>query len=202
MASTQKKDNVTVPIKPSLGFEATVKARLYNQRTLVLSGEIEEYEACALTQLLQALAESSEPITLLITSYGGAVEAGGTIIRAIRYAQSNGCEVIGEVRGYAMSMGAAILQACDLRFAAPEDIVMVHGFTGQSVGDIRNTEADAKMTRQLTTIYAKFYAERSTAEDTKYHGEEYWSTLLKDSLPHYYFGYEALEKGLIDEVIL
>jgi ATP-dependent protease ClpP protease subunit len=139
---------------------------------------------------------------LLITSYGGAVDAGGAIIRAIRYAQEKGCTVVGEVRGYAMSMAVAILQACDVRLAAPEDIVMVHGFTGQTIGDVRNQDADARMTKQLTTVYAKFYAERSTADDSQYHSIDYWAKLLKDSLPHYYFGHEALEKGLIDEVIL
>lgn len=191
-----------VPTAPSFSFNDMIQARLYNERTLVLSGEIEEYEADAMTTFLQTLSGTKDDITLLITSYGGAVDAGGAIIRAIRHAQANSCKVIGEVRGYAMSMAAVILQACDVRFAAPEDIIMVHGATGQSVGDIRNQEADVAMTKRLMDIHAKFFAGRSTSEDTKYHDEEYWRKLLDDNFPHYYFGHEALEAGLIDEVII
>lgn len=202
--SGRKKDEAgwRLPISSRLNFCDLLEARLYNQRTLILNGEIEECGAGLLTNQFQTLAECGDEITLLITSLGGSVEAGGAIIRAIRYAQERGCGVTGEVRGYAMSMAVLVLQACDLRLAAPEDIVMVHGFTGSTVGDFRNAEADARMTRQLTGIYAKLFADRSTAEDTQYHSEEYWSRLLKDSLPHYYFGHEALEKGLIDEVLV
>ena len=101
-----------------------------------------------------------------------------------------------------MSMAAIILQAADFRFAAPEDIIMVHGISGASIGDVRNQAEDLKMTKKLTDIYGKFFAERNTAEDKKYHDENYWRKLLEDSLPHNFFGYEALKKGLIDEVIV
>ncbi|KKK58712.1 hypothetical protein LCGC14_3041680, partial [marine sediment metagenome] len=178
-----------------------IEARMYNSRTLVCVGEIEEYGAGQLANQFQTLAEEPEEITLLITSYGGAVDAGGAILRAVRYAQHKGCTVIGEVRGYAMSMAAIVLQQCDLRFATPEDIVMVHGFTGASVGDVRNTAEDLRVTRKLTQIYSKFFADRSTADDEKYHDKKYWKKLLEDSLPHNYFGEEALKVGLIDEVL-
>ncbi len=200
--SEREKASWKLPVDGDLNYCDLIEAKMFNDRVVSINGEIEECGAGLLTNQLQVLARSEEDITILVTSLGGSVEAGGAIIRAIRYAQEKGCQVTGEVRGYAMSMAAVILQACDFRFAAPEDIVMVHGFTGQSIGDVRNSEADAKMVKQLTDIYARFFAERSTAEDTQYHSEDYWSRLLKDSLPHYYFGHEALEKGLIDEVLI
>lgn len=201
---TEKKERTgwKLPISGHLNFCDLIEAKMYNTRVLVLSGEVEECGAALLTNQFQALAESDDGITLLVTSYGGLADAGGAIIRAIRYAQDKGCQVTGEVRGYAMSMAAMILQACDFRFAAPEDIVMMHGFVGEHVGDMRNAKADQQMTEKLTDIYAKFISERSTAEDTKYHDEGYWRKMLEDSLPHYYFGHEALEVGLIDEVVL
>ena len=203
MSAKQKKsDNWRLPIDSHLNFHDLIEATMYNSRTLVCVGEIEEYGAGQLANQFQTLAESGEEITLLITSYGGAVDAGGAIIRAIRYAQNKGCKVIGEVRGYAMSMAAIILQACDIRFAAPEDIVMIHGISGAAIGDVRNQAEDLKMTKRLTDIYGKFFAERSTAKDEKYHDEAYWRKLLEDSLPHNYFGSEALEVGLIDEVLI
>ena len=197
-----KKSWFQVPEETSLSFCDVIEARMFNARVVPISGEIEEFGAALFTGQMQALAESDADVTLLLTSNGGSVEAGGAYIRAIRHAQSAGCTVIGEVRGYAMSMASVILQACDVRTAAPEDIVMVHGFVGTSVGDIRNTEADAALMKKFTEVYAKLYAARSTAEEDEYRTEEYWTKLLKDSLPHYYFGEEALEKGLIDALVV
>jgi len=202
MSAGQKKNsNWQLPIDSHLNFYDLIEATMYNARTLTCVGEIEEYGAGQLANQFQTLADSGSEITLLITSYGGAVDAGGAILRAIRYAQHKGCTIIGEVRGYAMSMAAIILQQCDLRFAAPEDIVMVHGFSGVAVGDVRNQAEDLKMTKKLTDIYGKFFADRSTANDKKYHDEKYWRKLLEDSLPHNYFGSEALKVGLIDAII-
>ena len=203
MSSEQREGRAgwSLPIGAHLNFCDLLEARLYNQRTLILNGEIEECGAGLLTNQFQTLAECGDEVTLLITSYGGAVDAGGAIIRAVRYAQERGCKVTGEVRGYAMSMAAVILQACDFRFAAPEDVIMVHGFSGAAIGDVRNQAEDLKMTKKLTDIYGRLLAERNTAEDRKYHDEGYWRRLLEDSLPHNYFGLEALEKGLIDAVL-
>ena len=201
MAKQKKSRDWQLPIGSHLNFHDLIEAKMYNSRTLVCVGEIEEYGAGQLANQFQTLAEESGEITLLITSYGGAVDAGGAIIRAIRYAQGKGCNVIGEVRGYAMSMAAIVLQTCDLRFAAPEDVIMVHGFSGASVGDVRNQAEDLRITKKLTDIYGKFFAERSTAEDEKYHDEKYWRKLLEDSLPHNYFGQAALKVGLLDEVL-
>ncbi len=201
MAAQKRTNDWRLPIDSHLNFHDLIEATMYNARTLVCVGEIEEYGAGQLANQFQTLSEEPGEITLLITSYGGAVDAGGAIVRAIRYAQSRGCSVVGEVRGYAMSMAAIILQACDIRFATPEDIVMVHGFSGAAVGDVRNQAEDLKMTKKLTDIYGKFFAERSTADDAKYHDEAYWRKLLEDSLPHNYFGKEALRVGLIDAVI-
>ena len=184
-----------------LNYNDLLEATMHNLRIVVLSGEVEECGAALLTNQFQTLAEGEGDITLLITSYGGAVDAGAAIIRAIRYAQDKGCRVVGEVRGYAMSMAAIVLQACDVRYAAPEDIVMVHGFSGSAIGDVRNQEADLKLTQKLTEIYSRFFAERSTADDTKYHDEAFWKKLLEDSLPHYFFGAEAQLIGLVDEIV-
>lgn len=191
-----------IVLKTGFCYNDYLKGRLFNDRVVVINGEIMEYTAEDMTLNMAALAGTSEPITVLITSYGGAVDAGTAVIRSIRAAQDKGIQVLGEVRGYAMSMATLILQACDVRHAAPEDIIMVHGFSGVAIGDFRNQEADLKLTQRLTEIYSKFFAERSTAEDSKYHDAEYWKRLLEDSLPHYYFGHEAYEIGLIDEVIL
>lgn len=191
-----------IPLSSDFDFDDHIKGILYNDRILTISGEIDEYYGSRVSCIIDSLSTTSEDIHILLTSYGGAVEAGGAIIRSIRQAQINGCNILGEVRGYAMSMAAVILQACDTRFAALEDVVMVHGITSVTMGDIRNQEADVSLAKKLMDIHAAFYAGRNTSKDDKYHDKIYWRSLLDDNFPHYYFGKEALEIGLIDEVIM
>jgi ATP-dependent protease ClpP protease subunit len=167
----------------------------------MICGDIDEYYAGKITTRAHTLSETKEDIQILITSYGGELYPGGAIIRAIRHAQDKGCAVIGEVRGYAMSMAAIILQSCDVRFASLEDIIMVHGVTSVAEGSIRNQEADVNMAKKLMDVHADILANRNTSEDEQYHDKKYWRKLLDDNYPHYYFGEEALKIGLIDEVI-
>lgn len=182
-------------------FGSYLEYQLFRDRTLLLSGEVDESVASTLTLLFQLLANEPTPITLLITSYGGAVDAGNAIIRAMRYAQGKGCQVVGEIRAYGMSMAALILQATDLRLASVDDLLMVHGVSGASVGDIRDAEADLAMTKRLRDIQASFLAARNTSDDPKYHNEGYWRGILDDAFPRYLFGNEALAQGLLDGLI-
>ena len=190
-----------IPLSSDFDFDDHLKAQLYNDRIIAICGDIDEYYAGKVTTRMYTLSETKEDIQLLLTSYGGEIDAGGAIIRAIRHAQNKGCTIIGEVRGYAMSMAAVILQVCDVRFASPEDIIMVHGSTSITVGSIRNQEADVDLAKKLMDIHAHFFADRNTSDDKEYHKLKYWRKLLDDNYPRYYFGEEALKIGLIDEVI-
>lgn len=171
-------------------------------RTIVLNSDVDEYLSGKLTRMFDFVANSSdEPITLLISSHGGEIDAGGAIIRAIENAREGGCSIIGEVRGYAMSTGAMILEHCDQRLAAPEDIIMVHGVTTVTMGDIRNQAADLALTNKMMEQQAAFLAQRNTSVEEKYRSKDFWLEMLKDNTPHYFFGREALEAGLIDQLI-
>lgn len=174
---------------------------LSGTRTIVLNSDVDEYLSGKLTRMFSFISTTPEPIILLISSHGGEIDAGGSIIRAIEDARERGCSVIGEVRGYAMSMAAFILQHCDARLASPEDILMVHGATVATIGDIRNQAADLALTNKMMEQQATFISQRNTSEDEKYRSKEYWLELLKDNTPHYYFGREALEMGLIDHIV-
>ena len=190
-----------VPLSSDFDFDDYLNATLYNERVIRICGDIDEYYSGKLTSRLHSLSQTPEDIQFLITSYGGEIAAGGAVIRAMRHAQSKGCTIIGEVRGYAMSMASVLLQICDVRFASPEDIIMVHGSTSETIGSIRNREADMNLSKKLMDIHAEFFACRNTSDDTKYHDIKYWRKLLDDDYPRYYLGDEALKIGLIDEVI-
>jgi len=170
-------------------------------RTIVLNSDVDEYLSGKLTRMFASIADVGEPITLLISSHGGELDAGGAIIRAMEDARTRGCSIIGEVRGYAMSMGAMILQRCDQRLASTDDIIMLHGATSVSIGDIRNQKADLDLTNRMMTDWATYLAERNTSIHEQYRSSEFWLELLKDNTPHYFFGKEALDAGLLDSLV-
>jgi len=190
-----------IPLSSDFDLDDYVKAQMYNDRVLMLCGDVDEYYAGKIESRMHTLSESKEDIQIFITSFGGELYPTIAIVRAIRQAQLKGCTIIGEVRGYAMSAAAIILQACDMRFASLEDVVMVHGVTSVAEGSIRNQEADVNMAKKLMDVHADLLSGRNTSDDGKYHDFKYWRKLLDDNYPHYYFGEEARKIGLIDEVI-
>lgn len=189
-------------------------SKLLQECTVILNSDVDEWIAGKLTRIFETFPARAaamrvlnserhvnvDPlkIRLLISSNGGEIAAGSAIIRAIENAQAAGCHVTGIVRGYAFSMAAIILQACDRRVAGHDDVVMVHGLTGATIGDIRNAKADVDMSNRLMDIHARILSERNTSEDPQYKEFSYWRQILDDNLPIYFFGVEAKEAGLTD----
>jgi len=171
---------------------------LREANTIVLCGEIED---CSAQEFIEdfylIMNKSNNPITVLIASDGGNVEQGLACIRAIRKAQEKGIKIIGSVHGSAMSMAFFILQACDVRKMGQLDILMAHGITSFTHGDIRNLNAEQKLMKFWQEKIATLLANRCKNDYSKI---EFWTAILSDNKPNYYTSSEALEMGLIDEV--
>lgn len=171
------------------------------ERILFLNGDIDEYSAGKFTRLSLFLRKTPDPVYVIISSVGGRLDCAKSIIRAIGDLRKSGCTVIGEVRGYAMSAGAIILQHCDIRYAGDEDIIMMHGLSSATVGDVRDQEEDLKLNKEIISVWADFLMGRNTSELPECKTADFWVKILKDASPKYYLGKEALEKGLIDGLI-
>lgn len=172
-----------------------------DDRTLFINSDIDEYSAGKFTRLSLVLKKKPEPVHIIISSLGGRVDCAKSIIRAIGDLRDSGCTITGEVRGYAMSAASIILQHCDVRYAGKEDIVMMHGITGVTFGDVKDQEAELKLRNEIISDWAKFLAERNTSSLPECNDPKFWEGVLKDASPKYYLGETALEKGLIDELI-
>lgn len=179
-----------------------VEAELLNTFQVQLVDDVEESSVSKLMRQLELIAtKKPAELTFYITSHGGSVDAGVALIRTIEKLKRTNCKVIGEVRGYAMSMGLTILQSCSVRRAGKADVLMVHGVTSTTTGDIKNQEADLNMTKEYLDWMAELYAQRNTAKDERWHKPTVWRKLFKDETPTYLFGDKALVRGLIDELI-
>jgi len=186
----------------STRYGDSLKFKSLARRAIYLSENVSTSSAAQLNRELGLLAEKPEPITLRISSNGGSVESEMSIVDAINEAQAKGCEVTGEVYGHGMSAAFMILQACDVRRMGKSAILMVHGITSWAVGDLRDLEAETKLLQRMQIDGANMLANRCTApEGSKYCTPEFWLEILKANTAVYLFPDEALEWGMVDEVV-
>ena len=137
-----------------------VAGKLFKARTLIISGAITQKVAERVTsQLLAMNAESAkEPITIVLNSQGGHVEAGDTIHDMIRFVAAP-VRIVGT--GWVASAGALIFVAAprERRFCLPNTRFLLHQPAGGAGGSASDIEIEAreiiKMRDRLNKIFAR-----------------------------------------------
>ena len=136
-----------------------VAARLFEARSIVVTGEIDQKVAALVTaQLLAMAAESDDEITFYINSQGGHVESGDTIHDMIRFVTPR-VRMVGT--GWVASIGALIYVAVprEQRFCLPNTRFLLHQPWGGSGGTASDIEIEAReilrMRDRLNRIFAR-----------------------------------------------
>lgn len=165
-------------------------------RQLYLMGEMDDYDSgLGVTNGLYKLARAGDgPIRLIINSPGGELLAGHSLYQSLMEVRSEGITIEAHVRGQACSAAIFPLLACNVKYAPPGSIIMVHGLRAFQGGDLRTHEAD----RLINMKMVKWAAALLEAH-TK-HAAKYWEKILQDDTPIYYTAEEALEEGLLDAI--
>jgi ATP-dependent Clp protease, protease subunit len=158
-------DDDTPPARPAPADEAPmamdpVAQRLLKARTIIISGGINQKLAERVTaQLLAMTADSpTEPITLILNSQGGHVEAGDTIHDMIRFVPAP-VRIVGT--GWVASAGALIYVSVPVerRLCLPNTRFLLHQPAGGSGGTASDIEIEAreilKMRDRLNKIFAR-----------------------------------------------
>ena len=176
--------------------------KLRKQRIVILSTGIDECTSSEfINEIMILITESKEPIRVIISSPGGDLLDGLTIIRAIQYAQKMGIEVTGEVFGHALSMAFIILQACNKRIMGEGDFIMCHGFFTVSTTDRKGREAEDKWLKDAEEYICRMIAKHNNSKHKEFQVSDYWHVLMAEETPNYYTASEALDMGLVDEVV-
>lgn len=145
----------------SAGIEATsIYDDMLSRRELAVVGEVEQEMAFSLCQHIRRLEIMGphDPITVFISSPGGAVSAGLSIYDLLR---SVSCPVKTVCTELAASMGSIIFMAGDTREMYPHAELMVHdplisGGTGGSALSVQETSRRLMSTRKaLNSILAE-----------------------------------------------
>lgn len=186
-APQTKEDMPTTPLSDP------IRERLFKNRNIIISGEVNQRLASSVTaQLLAMSSESEEPITIFINSQGGHVESGDTIHDMIRFVKPR-VRMVGT--GWVASAGALIYVAVPVedRFCLPHTRFLLH----QPAGGIGGTAADIdieareiiRMRQRLNEIFSKQTGQslEKIANDTR---RNLWLSAQ-----------EAIEYGLAGKVI-
>lgn len=145
--------------KTSYAIPESLTNRLFESRTIIISGEINQKLAGnVVAQLIGMAAESDADITLFINSQGGHVEAGDTIHDMIRFVRPR-VRIIGT--GWVASAGALIFVSVPVedRYCLPNTRFLLHQPAGGAGGTASDIEIEAgeilKMRHRLNMIFAE-----------------------------------------------
>lgn len=98
------------------------------------------------------------PITITIQSPGGSVLAGLGLYDTLRTLSLQGHHITTQVRGYAASFGAILLQAGDTRLVGAESLIMLHEISSGAIGKLHEMKDELKFlemaNRRLFAILA------------------------------------------------
>jgi ATP-dependent Clp protease protease subunit len=154
-----QEEDQTANEKSASALTESVRDRLFRNRTLIISGAInQQLVSNVMGQLLAMASDSDEPINIFINSQGGHVESGDTIHDVIRFIKPR-VRMIGT--GWVASAGALIFVAVPLddRFALPNTRFLLHqpaGGAGGTAADIAiEAQEIVRMRERINRIFSE-----------------------------------------------
>ncbi len=171
-----------------------IYSRLLKDRIIFLGGEVTDDEANLIVAQMLFL-EADDPdkdISLYINSPGGSITAGMAIYDTMQYIR---CDVSTICIGMAASMGAFLLAAGakGKRRALPNGEILIHQPLGGARGQATEVAIHAEQLIKTREKMNKILAERT--------GQTVERIALDTERDHYMTAEEALNYGLIDEII-
>lgn len=134
-----------------------------------------------------------KPIKLTIDSFGGSIYCGMLLVNAI---ENSDTPIHGYCYGKAMSMGFIIFMVCHYRYASPDATLMYHD-AGTSLGDtIEGIQQSIDQTKRVVKRMDGLITAYTNIPQTKL------DKVKKLKQNWYIFGDEAVELGLVDELLV
>lgn len=133
-----------------------------------------------------------QPIKVIVDSYGGYCYDGMTLVNVIATSKT---PVHTYCYGKAMSMGLTIYSVGHKRFAHKRATFMQHQLSGVSIGKLTDMVQSAKEDVKLQDMLDDVLLENSDIKKSKI------LDLRERKVDWYFTGEEALEFGLVDELI-
>ena len=179
--------------KPQTEPNAFLEEALFNARTILLTGGVDDKLARRVCERLLALgSESDKPILLVVSSPGGHVESGDMIHDMIKFVDAP-VKVLGS--GWVASAGALIYAAAkkENRYSLPNTRYLLHeprgGFGGQASDVEIQVREIVRMRERLNRIFADAT------------GQTYEKIKADTDRDHWMSAEEAVEYGLVGKIV-
>ncbi|MEE2711412.1 MAG: ATP-dependent Clp endopeptidase proteolytic subunit ClpP [Planctomycetota bacterium] len=171
-----------------------IYSRLLEDRIIFIGTEVSDRLANSVIAQLLFLAKEnrSQDVSMYINSPGGSVTAGLAIYDTMQFIS---CPVATYCIGQAASMGAVLLAAGDKgkRHALPNARIMIHQPWGGAQGTASDIQIQAKEIERLKGTLNEILAKHS--------GREVDQVRQDTDRDNFMSGSEALEYGLVDQVV-
>lgn len=167
-----------------------------SNRMVFLFGEItEDGISKAMGEIVSLANEnSSEPITLIISTEGGSVDDMFSLYDMMKYIS---CPIHTVGMGKIFSAGVPILAAGvkGKRKIGKHAYIMIHAISDELTGDLFQIEKKLAVTKKSQKMMEDLFV-----RETKM-SAEFVSSLMKEGSDFYFSSQEALELGIVDEII-
>ena len=170
-----------------------ISERLLRARTIIISGEITQKLAAAVSaQLLALAADSDADVTVFLNSQGGHVEAGDTVHDLVRFIRPK-VRMIGT--GWVASAAALIYVAAprEQRYCLPNTRFLLHQPAGGAGGSASDIDIEAREILRMRDRLNRIFA-RETGQPLE--------RIEEDTHRNFWLGAEAAVRyGLVGRII-
>lgn len=183
-------ENEATPMNEPNAF---LEEALFNARTILLTGGIDDKQARRVCERLLALAsDNSDPILMVLSSPGGHVESGDMIHDMIKFVGAP-VKILGS--GWVASAGALIYSSAkkENRYALPNTRFLLHEPRGGVGGQASDVEIQVREIVRMRERLNKIFAE-ATGQPLK--------KIVEDTdRDHWMSAEEAVEYGLVSKIV-
>lgn len=189
-----RNDNETPDVEALKGqFMPLVDQGLFKARTVLVTGEINDRQARAVSERLLAMSgESDDPITVIVSSPGGHVESGDMIHDMIKFIKPR-VRVLGT--GWVASAGALIYVSAERedRYCLPNTRFLLHEPRGGVGGSATEIDIQAREVLKMRERLNKIFADAT--------GQPLERIVKDTNRDHWMNAEEAKEYGVVGKII-
>lgn len=179
--------NDPVPLNLWLDYGVDIR-----RRRIFLHGDVDEGTIAYATRgLLFMAAESDDPVTLFISSYGGSIDETFVLYDVL---QRVSCHVTTVALGFCMSAAPLLLAAGHTRLASENCDFMLHTASFEVEGSLSNVEAASKAVHNRCVRMDKLMALHSSMP------YRHWKKFTEAKADVYFDARQAQDWGLIDGI--
>lgn len=130
------------------------------KRRLFLDDEIESFSVGLVFRAIDLMLDinKTDPITMVINSFGGSVYDGFLLYDALEELE---CELITHARGSVMSMALILFLIGDTRRMSKRSTAMAHSLSSGSSGTVNEQEVDLKESKRLNNLLLDILADKT-----------------------------------------